>query len=78
MAIGRSLTPNYTQAFLIGGIAFAVETVLWIILIRERKPEIPVDAPEMPKTKVGDVLKNKYSDENYRKLTNLYRIAFVR
>ena len=60
MVIGRNLTPNYTQAFLIGGIAFAVETVLWIILIRERKPEIPVDAPEMPKTKVGDVLKNKY------------------
>lgn len=59
MLIGKSFSADVSKAFLIGGIAFVAETVLWMLLIREKKMEMPEGAPAMPEVKIGDVLKCK-------------------
>ncbi len=59
MLIGKSFSADVSKAFLFGGIAFVAETVLWILLIREKKIEMPEGAPAMPEVKIGDVLKCK-------------------
>lgn len=59
MLVGKSLSPQFSKAFLIGGILFAIETVLWLVLIKERKIEMPAGMPEMPKVSISDVLKCK-------------------
>lgn len=57
MAIGRGLSENVSTAFLYGGFAFAVLTLLWLLFIRERKPEGAPDQAQ-PKVNLSDVLKS--------------------
>ena len=66
MAIGKSLSPDVSKAFMYGGIAFAVLAVLWLILARENKNAVNAPAPEeqvreMPKVRITDVLKSRYT-----------------
>ncbi|MBQ8974127.1 MAG: MFS transporter [Oscillospiraceae bacterium] len=51
MLIGKKLSPDFRDAFLYAGIAFAVLCVLWLILIRERPgaaPAAPAAQAEVP------------------------------
>ena len=58
MAIGRSLSDNVSTAFLYGGAAFAVLTVLWLLFVRERGSEGAAQPATQPKVRLGDVLKS--------------------
>ena len=58
MLIGKGLSPDVSTAFLYGGIVFAVLTVLWLLLIKERKADMP-EGTEVPKVNIGDVLKSR-------------------
>ena len=62
MALGKSLSPSVSTAFLCSGIAFAVAAILWILLFRDRPKGSSPDEKipdSRPKTRLGAVLKNR-------------------